>query len=89
MTLTAETCRIPKKLPLEKINFLSHPMSILDVQIVDFDLQIIRYPLVLSYLNLELGKVVEIAPQKHVISATNKFLLSYGSATNKPYRAAR
>ena len=64
-------------------------MSILDVQIVDFDLQIIRYPLVLSYLNLELGKAVEIDPQKHVISAMNKFLLSYGSATNKPYMAAR
>ena len=64
-------------------------MSILDVQIVNFDLQIISYPLVLSDLNLELGKAVETSPQDHMISATNKFLLSYGSATNKPYRAAR
>ena len=46
-------------------------MSILDVQIVDFDLQIISYPLVLSDLNLELGKAVETAPQYHVISAEN------------------
>ena len=60
-----------KKLSLEKINFLSHPMSILDVQIVDFDLQVISYPLVLSDLNLELGKAVKTSPQDHVISAEN------------------
>jgi hypothetical protein len=46
-------------------------MSILHVQIVDFDLQIISYLLVLSDLNLELGKAVEISPQNHVISAEN------------------
>ena len=86
------SCRKPvkfkKKLPLEKIDFLSRPMSVLHVQIVDFDLQIISYPLVLSDLNLEFGKAVKIAPQDHAISATNKFLLSYGSATNKFLRAA-
>jgi hypothetical protein len=56
---------------LEKIDFLSRPMSILHVRIVDFDLQIISYPLVLSDFNLELGKAVEIAPQDHVILAEN------------------
>ena len=58
-----------KKLPLEKINFLNRPMSILHVQIVDFDPQIIRYLLVLSDFNLEFGKAVKISPQDHVISA--------------------
>ena len=58
-----------KKLPLEKINFLNRPMSVLHVRIVDFDLQIISYPLVLPDLNLEFGKAVKISPQYHVISA--------------------
>ena len=44
-------------------------MSVLHVRIVDFDLQIISYPLVLSDLNLEFGKAVKIAPQDHAISA--------------------
>ena len=48
-------------------------MSILHVQIVDFDLQIISYPLVLSDLNLDLGKAVEISPQDHMILAENSF----------------
>ena len=46
-------------------------MSILHVRIVDFDLQLISYPLVLSDLSLELGKAIEISPQHHVISAEN------------------
>ena len=58
-----------KKLSLEKIDFLSRPMSVLHVRIVDFDLQITSYPLVLSYLNLEFGKAVEISLQDHAISA--------------------
>ena len=66
-----KACKIQKKLPLEKIDFLSRPMSVLHVQIVDFDLQIISYPLVLSDLNLEFGKAVKISPQDHAISAKN------------------
>ena len=58
-----------KKLPLEKINFLNRPMSVLHVRIVDFDLQIISYPLVLPDLNLDFGKAFKIAPQDHAISA--------------------
>ena len=46
-------------------------MSVLHVQIVDFDLQIISYPLVLLDLDLELRKAVEISPQDHAISAKN------------------
>jgi len=46
-------------------------MSVLQVRIVDFDLQIISYPLVLPYWNLELGKAVKISPQDHAISAKN------------------
>ena len=45
-------------MPLEKINLLSRPMSVLHVQIVDFDIQIIRYPVVLLDLDLDLGKAV-------------------------------
>ena len=44
-------------------------MSILAVQIVDFDLRIVSYLLVLSNLNLELGKTAKNAPQDHVVSA--------------------
>ena len=58
-----------KKLPLEKIDFLNRLMSVLDVRIVDFDLQIISYPLVLLDLNLEFGKAVKISLQDHSISA--------------------
>jgi hypothetical protein len=78
---TRLSCRKPvefqKKLPSAKIDFLHRPMSILAVQIVDFDLQNLSYPLVLSDLNLEFGKAVKIAPQDHVVSAENSsnFLL--------------
>jgi hypothetical protein len=51
-------------------------MSILAVQIVDFDLRIVSYPLVLSDLNLEFGKAVKMAPQDHVISPENSSKLS-------------
>ena len=79
MTLTAETCRIPKNLPLEKIDFLSRPMSVLHVQIVNFYLQIISYLLVLSDLNLEFMKDFEIAPQYHVISAEKSLELWFNN----------
>jgi hypothetical protein len=55
--------KFSEKLPSAKIDFLSRPMSILAVQIVDFDLRIVSYPLVLSDLNLEFGKAIEMAPQ--------------------------
>ena len=64
-------------------------MSVLHVGIVDFDLQIISYPLVLPDLNLEFGKVVKIAPQDHAISAKKKILLSYGSTMKIPHREAK
>jgi len=62
---------------MEQIDFLSRPMSILGVQIVDFDLQNISSPLMLSDLKLEFGKATEMAPQDHVVSAENSsnFLL--------------
>jgi hypothetical protein len=49
----------PEKMPLGKINFLNRGMSVLHVQIVDFHLQIIRFPMVQSDLDLELGKLVK------------------------------
>ena len=41
-------------------------MSVWNVQIVNFDIKIIVYPPVLSDLDLELGKIVKIAPQDQV-----------------------
>jgi hypothetical protein len=66
----------PAKIAFGKNYFLSRPMSILAVQIVDFDPRIVSYPLVLSDLNLEFGKAVEMAPQYHMISPENSLLQS-------------
>ena len=53
-------------------------MSILHVQIVDFDLQIISYPLVLSDLNLDIGKAFELSLQKRDFSENSSMWLGSG-----------
>jgi hypothetical protein len=53
----------PAKMPLVKINFLSHGISVSHVPIVDRHLQIVRFPMVQSDLDLELGKLVKISLQ--------------------------
>ena len=60
------------KTALGKIKFLSRGESILHVWIVDWHLEILIFPMVLSDLFLELGKVVKIHPQ-YEASFSNKF----------------
>jgi hypothetical protein len=48
---------------LGKIIFLSHGESFLHAQIVDWKLDILRFPMLLSNLHLELGKAVKSSPQ--------------------------
>jgi len=61
--LTTESQNFQKRLPLGKINFLSHKISVSHVPIVDRHLQIVGFPMVQSDLDLEIGKIVKISLQ--------------------------